>query len=804
MRRTKAITIGAGALALGGFFLAALGRGEAPMPEGEKAANRLAGETSPYLLQHAHNPVDWYPWGPEAFAKAKAEGRPIFLSVGYSACYWCHVMERESFEDEAIARQLNAGFVCVKVDREERPDVDGIYMTALQALTGSGGWPMSIFLTPDGRPFFGATYLPPEDRDGREGFPSLLGRVIGAWRDHRAELERDADRLTEVVRRATSGTAGDKPPVELARDLAKGGLASLAERFDPESGGFGYSPNNPRRPKFPEPSNLLFLLDQHARGAETEADRDPLAMVETSLDRMARGGIRDHLAGGYHRYSTERTWTVPHFEKMLYDNAQLASTLLLAFEATGDPRWRREAESTFAFVAETLTSPEGGFYSSLDAETDGEEGAFYVWTREEAREVLGSGEDFDIFAKVYGLDAGPNFEGGRYVLHEPRPVDEAVEGRLAPLRARLLDARNQRPKPRLDDKLLTSWNGLMIAALADGARTLDEVRYREAAEKAADFLLANLRDGDGRLLRTYRGGRAKLPAYLEDHAFLAWGLLRLYAATGDPARLDQARALADRVLESFGDPEAGGFFDTADDHESLLARPKDPSDGTVPGGNSVAIRTLIALGAETGEARYLDAAGRALSAFAPYLAESPGGAPLMLLALEEYLDARPDAVAVKGGGGGMIEPKGDGPLVPSAVVTARAEVAKAGEPVAPGDEFDVTLTLAIREGWHLYAHDADPEISRPTEIEMAPETPARLVHVAYPAGAVRSLAGAGADPIALYEGEVELSARVRLDGAAGTGPRSLAFRVRYQACNDRACLAPATLAVPFSVDVQGR
>src|SRR5579864_1429740 len=385
MTQPLALSARAGAL-IGGFiltlFLGLAGSqassdqksdDKAAAPEAAKHRNRLAKETSPYLLLHAGNPVDWYPWGPEAFAKAKAESKPIFLSIGYSSCYWCHVMERESFSDAAIAKVLNDHFVCIKVDREERPDVDQVYMSALQAFGNGGGWPMSMFLTPNGRPFFGGTYYPPTDTNGREGFTGLLERVWTAWRDHRPELERDADRTAEFVRRA-SAIATARGKVALSHALAAAGVSQLAEQFDPMYGGFGFAPDQPRRPKFPEPSNLVFLLDQNHRTASVLLKpSEPLRMVLSTLDHMARGGIRDRLAGGYHRYSTERSWTVPHFEKMLYDNAQLATVHLLAYEATGDVRWRREAESIFAFVARTLTAPEGAFYSSLDAETNGEE-----------------------------------------------------------------------------------------------------------------------------------------------------------------------------------------------------------------------------------------------------------------------------------------------------------------------------------------------------------------------------------------------------------------------------------------------
>jgi uncharacterized protein YyaL (SSP411 family) len=773
-------------------------------PKDKAPANRLARETSPYLLLHAHNPVDWYPWGPEALAKAKAENRPIFLSVGYSSCYWCHVMERESFMNPAIAKYLNEHFVSIKVDREERPDIDQVYMTALRAFGNGAGWPMSMFLTPDGRPFFGGTYFPPDDRNGFEGFLGILKRVDDAWRDHRAELDRDADRLVTVVRRSLAG-AGARGRVPLSRDLATRGRVQLTEQFDPTYGGFGFSSENPRRPKFPEPVNLVFLLDQHRRGAKGPpgSGLNPLAMVVLTLDQMARGGIRDQLAGGYHRYSTNRTWSVPHFEKMLYDNAQLAAAHLLAFERTGDVRWQHEAEATFAFVARSMTAPEGGFFSALDAEVSGEEGQSYVWTREEVARVLEASADHDVFAAVYGLTLAPNFVEGRYVLLEPRSrgaqaellktTAEALEQRLAPLRAKLLTVRDRRPAPLLDDKVLTSWNGLMIAAYAEGFRLLKVEAYRQAAERAADFLLTRLQTPDGRLLRTYRNGQAKIPAYLEDYAFLAHGLLRLHAATGDPARQAQARALTDRMIADFADTREGGFFSTAGDHESLLARPKDPFDGALPSGNSVAIRNLVALAAATGEKRYLDMAGQALDAFSATLAENAGALPLMLVALDEYLDARPAPAAV------AAAPANELPGGPT-VIEATAAPAP-GAVIAAGGELDVIVTLVIKDGWHVYANPTGADFLIPTTLTLTPGGPATLAAVRYPAGTAKLATPGSTDTASVYEGKVKLTARVRLDAQARPGPLALSLKVGYQACNDRACLAPASLNVPVALTI---
>ncbi len=768
-------------------------------PEGQ--ANRLADETSPYLLMHANNPVDWRPWGPEAFEAAKEQDKPVFLSIGYSSCYWCHVMERESFEDEEIAEFLNEHFICIKVDREERPDVDQIYMTALQAFTGRGGWPLSMFLTPEGKPFFGGTYFPPRARDGIAGFNELIDAVLRAWEEQRPAIEQDANQLTEVVRRISSGAIALKK-VPLTRELAAEGRAQLLERFDPEFGGFNFDPRSPDRPKFPEPANLDFLLDQHRRGVER---RDPLPNVLKTLDHMARGGIRDHLGGAYHRYSTDREWAVPHFEKMLYDNAQLASTHLLAFEITGDERWKHEAEETLAFVLRRMTGPEGGFYSALDAETDEEEGKYYVWERDEIKELIGdNADDFELFALIYGLNLQPKFEGDRYVLLRPEPIDklaerigqdpEAIEARLAPMRAKLLEARQQRESPFLDDKVLTSWNGLMISAFADAYRLLEDETYREAAEKAADFLLETLRDDDGRLLRTYREGTSKLPAYLEDYAFLAFGLLRLHQATEDPKRLEQARSLVDRMIADFSDDEAGGFFFTANDHESLIARPKDPFDGALPGANSIAVLSLIALAEAAEEPSYLDHARKALEAFSPALEENPGNAPLLLVGLEAYLDAQGPGFAP-----GQFDPE----KAEAAIAKAQAGVVQAeatldeGQKVAPGQELQIQLRLSIAAPWHIYANSAGSNVI-PTVVRLDDDAPAELLEVEYPEGESKALGGL-AEPVPVYEGEVTLKVRLRVDGDVENAPESLVLRVRYQACDDRACMAPASLRVPVKL-----
>ena len=804
------------AAALGVVLACLAGRGwaAAEEPAGHAGpANGLAGATSPYLLLHAHDPVDWMPWGPEAFAKAKAEKKPIFLSIGYSSCYWCHVMQRESFRDPAVARMLNADFISIKVDREERPDVDEVYMSALQAFS-TGGWPMSMFLLPDGRPFFGGTYFPPRDKVGFTGFQTVLAGIAKSWREERAEIERAAAGLTEIVRRKL-GKGAPRRKAPLGPEVVAETRSRLADQFDPEYGGFGFNAANARRPKFPEPVNLVFLLDQHRRAAAknkakpsaSPSNRDPLAMTLFTLDHMARGGIRDQLGGGYHRYATSRYWIVPHFEKMLYDNAQLASVLLRAFELTGDPRWRAEAEATFAFIDRTMTSPEGGFFSSLDAETKAGEGAYYVWTPDEVKEILGDGPDADAFIQVYGLKREPNFEGDRYVLLEPRPRAEQAESlettpaelekRLAPLRVRLLKAREERPGPALDDKILTAWNGLMIAAYADGYRVLKDDRLLRKAEKAADFVLDKLRDPSGRLLRTYRAGQARLPGYLEDYAYLVHGLLRLHAAADDGRRLDQARTLTDRMIADFADDQDGGFYFTADDHESLLARSKDPHDGALPSANGIAVLNLMALHrADPDETRYLDAAGKALDAFSPFLTQSPAAMPILVVGLLEYQDVRPPQTSTPG----PAAAPSDGPPNSSKVVSAEAKVVEDAKPKA-GGEVALVVSLTIKDGWHVYANPTGQEFLRPTTIRLEPDQPAGSINIDYPKGATRTLASSGADPVAVYEGKLDVPLRLRLKDDAAPGTIRVLLRVGFQACDDEVCLAPASLVVPVVLTV---
>ena len=534
-------------------------------------------------------------------------------------------------------------------------------------------------------------------------------------------------------------------------------------------------------------------------------------MVTFTLDQMARGGIRDHIGGGYHRYSTDRLWRVPHFEKMLYDNAQLASVFLAAFEITSDPRWRFEAESTFRFVEEKLTSPEGAFYSALDAETGGEEGAYYVWTRDEIKAALGDGPEALAFSQVYGLTGEPSTEEGRYVLHETQSRSkrasalgispEQLETRLVPMRQRLLAVREKRPSPLRDDKVICAWNGLMIAAYADGFRVLKDARYRKSAERAANFVLDKLRTKDGRLLRTYRASSAKLPAYLEDYAFLAFGLLRLHQATGDGRWLREAQSIVDRMIADFEDKEDGGFFFTATDHEQLLARAKDPFDNAMPSGTSVAIVDLIELYRRTHQTGYLDHAGKALSASSAAIVKIPAALPLALVGLGQYLDERPGAatenLATASAAGESLE------KVVTATIAGTFDPATAR---APGDEFNVIVKLAIKPGWHIYANPTGVAEVSPSQLELDPESGNILTmrKPLYPAGVRKVLASSGAEKVALYEKDVELSAACQISRDAKPGPVTIKFRLSYQACNDSLCRAPATLDIPLSLAISSK
>ncbi len=611
--------------------------------------NRLAGESSPYLLQHAHNPVDWYPWGDQAFEKAKRENKLIFLSVGYAACHWCHVMERESFTDPDIARIMNERFVCVKVDREERPDVDQIYMSAVQIISrGGGGWPMSVFLLPDGRPFWGGTYFPARngDRGNATGFLSIMDQVDAAWKEQPAAVRQQSAALTDAIKQSQSRVT--KAKVELRPAIVDAVAEAIAEQFDPEYGGFGFSAAQPNRPKFPEPSNLLFLIDRMRRASVDQAARQSARrMLIKSLDGMISGAMIDQLGGGFHRYSVDRRWQIPHFEKMLYDNGQLASVYAQAYADTGRDEYRHVVEGICDFVLRELKAADGAFYSSLDADSEGEEGKYYRWTAAELNS-LGSGQGFAEFAEVYRLSGQPNFEQEFFVPDPGKTLTAVAQQRgepfvdliasLEPQRKRLFDIRSKRQRPLTDTKILTAWNGLMIAGLADAGRILNRQQYIQAAAEAADFVLDQLRDDNGRLLRSYARGEAKLNAYLDDYAFLASGLIALHHATGDPRWLESAGKITDKQLELFWDADAGGFYFTSQDHPTLIVRAKDPVDSAIPSGISVACENLIYLSAQQNNELYRQRLEQTLAAVASILDQTPAAAPRAAAVLAEFID----------------------------------------------------------------------------------------------------------------------------------------------------------------------
>jgi uncharacterized protein YyaL (SSP411 family) len=617
--------------------------------------NRLAGETSPYLLLHKHNPVEWYPWGAEALAKARRENKLIFLSIGYSSCQWCHVMERESFMDDGIAAIVKKHFVCIKVDREERPDVDDVYMTALHVMGRQGGWPLSMFLTPEAKPIAGGTYFP------RKQFASILEQSQKLWSERSADLKKQAAAVAKAVQENMRSRPAEKGSLDAK--AAQKVFDALARQFDFEHGGFGFSAN-PHTPKFPEPSNLLFLLDYIDRQqaaidrqqvvvneGDQEKVRHAKKMLVETLDRMAAGGMWDHVGGGFHRYSTDRFWHIPHFEKMLYDNGQLASVYARAYALTGNEQYRNVVRRLIEFSDREMRHPQGGYYSALDAESNGKEGGFYIWQLKEIRAAL-TEDEYAIASAVYELGEKPNFKDPHstdtaYVFVRPKSLNELAKSqklspeqlkdRLQKIHAKLFKQRAPRKRPLLDTKILTGWNGLMIRGLADAGRLFKDDAYTKSAARTADFVLGNLRTDDGRLLRTHTDGKAKLNAYLVDYAYLIDGLIALHQATGKQNWLDEADALMQKQIELFSDKEHGGFFFTSDDHESLYARSKRAQDGARPSGNSVSADNLAYLGRVLDKPEYLAAAKKTALAFAALAEKHPTAMPRMAVAVEALL-----------------------------------------------------------------------------------------------------------------------------------------------------------------------
>lgn len=602
----------------------------------DKRPNRLIVEKSPYLLQHAYNPVDWHPWGAEAFEKARADSKPIFLSIGYSTCHWCHVMEKESFEDPDVARLMNEAFISIKVDREERPDLDNIYMTVCHIMTGSGGWPLTIIMTPDKKPFFAGTYFPKESRFGRMGMLELVPRIREIWIARRNEVLTSAHQVVAALQRVSAGSAGG----ELSESDLKTACEQLAQNFDDKHGGFGNAP------KFPNAHNLLFLLRYWRRTGNEKA----LEMVEKTLLAMRRGGIFDHMGFGFHRYSTDAQWLVPHFEKMLYDQAILAMAYTEAFQATGKEEYGKTARDIFTYILHDMTAAKGGFYSAEDADSEGEEGKFYLWTEEEIGRILQK-EEADLVTKVFNMEKAGNFteqtsgrRNGANILHQKGLLNDIASDlgtqeqellmRLESARQKLFTARERRVHPAKDDKILADWNGLMIAALAKGAQAFDNPEYAEAAKRAVDFILNHMRTSEGRLLHRYRDGQAALPANADDYAFLIWGLLEIYETTFDVGCLQTALELNEDLLKHFWDDEGGGFYFTADDGESILVRQKEIYDGAIPSGNSVAMLNLLRLGRITANPGFEEKAVRIGRAFSRNVKQAPSAYTQLMMAVD--------------------------------------------------------------------------------------------------------------------------------------------------------------------------
>lgn len=734
-------------------------------PDGSwKWTNRLIHETSPYLLLHAHNPVDWYPWGDEALALAKRENRLIFLSVGYATCYWCHVMEREVFSNPEIAKMMNEHFINIKIDREERPDLDEIYMTATQLLIQRAGWPNSVFLTPDLKPFYAGTYFPPIDTPNRPGFPTILDAVHEAWVEREAEVIESAEQIATAIEMATSRGFTALTGRALDQSVTTAALDYLRKAYDTTNGGFGGAP------KFPSPSNLEFLLSEYEResGLQTPSTKDELLkMVTQTLDMMAYGGIYDQMGGGFHRYSVDAKWLVPHFEKMLYDNAQLAKIYLKVYQLTEEPQYRRVAEEIFGFIFREMSAPEGGFYSALDAETDAEEGKYYVWTTDEIQKVLGK-KEASRFNTVYGVDKGANFEG-KNVLYVPEgSASESALKDLAAAREKLLAARAEREYPLLDTKVIVNWNGLMIDALAYGYDVLGDERYLNAASKAARFILDTMRKPDGELLHTYTAGTVKQDAYLDDYAFLARGLLGLYRATGDEEWLDSAQTLTDQMIQRFWDDRNGGFYYTKADAKHLIVRSKKPYDSAIPSGNAVAVENLLALGDN-----YREYAEKTLHIFAESMVQSPSSFMHAHFALNNYLTSEKDQES----------------LEPS-TVTATATVKN-----RDGEVYNVELQLKITTGWHINANPPGQDNLIPTTVAVDADAPVEIVEIVYPKGRTTRFEFSDT-PLNVYEETLTIPLRLKLKPDARLGEEfSTRLKLTYQPCNDTQCLLPQTLDI---------
>lgn len=821
-------------------------------------ANRLIKESSPYLLMHAHNPVDWYAWGPEAFEKAKKEDKLIFLSVGYSSCYWCHVMERKTFSNEQVAEFLNKHFVCIKVDREERPDIDDIYMTSLivylQAAgsRGGGGWPLSMFLTSDGQPIAGATYLPPEDTaEGGTGFLTAAGRIQDLWINQRDSINGTATMIAREVRRL-SGPSVLAEQSELKRETLKLVADEIGKRYDSVHGGVDFNEHRPEGPRFPNVPRLIFLLSLY------EENKDPalLQIVDHTLTEMAKGGIRDHLGGGFHRYSTDRRWNVPHFEKMLYDQAQMLEVYAHAARVTKNPLYDQVIDELVGFLTREMTLPDGGFCSALDAETNAIEGEYYAWTELQVREILKTGEA-DLFLEAYGFNQPQSFEHGRILflpteiadLAAARSLDvAAAEQQLAAMRAQLLKVRSERPRPMLDDKVLTEWNALMVQALAVSGRLPGREEDLKIAATAADFLLTKLRDSNGNLLRSWRNNTAGQRGFLDDYACLISALRALHESTGDARWLTAASELMNQQIAQFYDEGQKTFFFTANDQEQLFARTSTPYDSVTPSGNSMTIRNLLALSLQAGNKSFRQLAETTLQKFSGMLESSPSACSGLALALQDLLKLQAaesdNAVSATDGDSTSRTSKdrrsyvrqlmrrdmrfcssGDeiaGVQQTSDKSHAAAEEQQSFKPVLPdpakpspfkrnyderpvkakiypyfdklqrGGKCPVAIELTIANEWHINANPAHPDFMIPTEIKITSEQKVKMTKVKYPEHELLEVEGQD-EPSHVYGGKIIIYALLETDAAEMAEKADVEVEIKFQACNSKTCEPPDSI-----------
>ncbi|MBW8000452.1 MAG: DUF255 domain-containing protein [Planctomycetes bacterium] len=761
--------------------------------DGGPEFNRLIHEKSPYLLQHARNPVNWYSWGPEAFEQARKENKPIFLSIGYSTCHWCHVMERESFEREDVAEIMNKYFISIKVDREERPDIDEIYMNATNLIVGRGGWPNSLWLTPDRKPFYAGTYFPREDKYGRTGFKTILLRLAQSWENQRGEVEAQADRITTAMKDMAENKSV-KASGDLNRELVKRAEEQIAGSFDKSLGGFGGAP------KFPPHQKLMLLINQYRK----TKDEKLLVMVRKTADSMADGGIHDHIGGGFHRYSTDNRWFLPHFEKMLYDNAQLARFYVDMYLITKDQRYREVAEGILNWVLRDMTDKDGGFYSALDADSEGEEGKYYLWGHDEVVNILGS-EEAERFARIYSFEKKGNYRDqaagkrpGTNIVYLKKPLKQAaktekltlenLQKRLKKNREKLLSVRNKRIWPSLDDKVLADWNGLMIGSFAYAGKQLQEQRYIKAAKRAANFILKTMRK-DGRIIHRYREGEAKLDAYLDDYAFLADGLLELYDATGDKQWLDETKALVEVLFEHYQDKE-GAFFHTADDHEKLLLRTKEPYDRAIPSGNGVAAVVLVRLGRITGNQKYLEQARRLLSFFLGFMERAPAGTSTMMIAVDQLEDIKVSSTET-----------GEKPKAQLRKRPVTLQVFASDVTVKPGQTIKMSIKIDIDEGYHINSSQPLTKKLIATSVSLKKLPQAAIETVSYPKGKEMKLKFSP-EPLSVYEESVNIKFAVTIAKDAKEGKSNLEIEVRTQACTETFCLAPEThvLSIPIQIE----